>query len=170
MEGILLVDPEIFLNLVVPSSAVSTMTMNDVPLAIDLFSPIGSSGYSGAQIPLVSNHFLELDYTFASSDPDVKIAGYFYGLGRYDSFGIPANFDGDQIELTASIAVTPLSETVFVGDRTTVTATVLDEHQQPVGRRAGHIHDCRQQSTGRCGLYRCDGKCAVLLSRGCRWQ
>ncbi|MCA9009829.1 MAG: hypothetical protein KDB01_08785, partial [Planctomycetaceae bacterium] len=132
VEGIVQHDPEIFLNLVVPSSAVSTITMNDVPLAIDLFSSIGSSGYSGAQIQLVSNHFLELDYTFASTDTDVNIAGYLYGLGRYNGFGVPANFVGDQIELTASISVTPMSEIVFAGDRTSVTAQVLDEHQQPV--------------------------------------
>jgi hypothetical protein len=127
-----LIDPDIFLNFVVPSSAVSTISMNGSPLAFDLFHPIGTSGYSGAQIPLVSHHSLELDYTFTSTDPDVKIAGYLYGLGIYDSFGNPANFDGDQIGLTASVSVTPATETVFVGDRTSVTATVLDSQQQPI--------------------------------------
>lgn len=70
-----------FVNVVIPSGAVSTLALDGVGVDPVLFSPIGASGFSGAQIPISLG-----SHTIAGNIP---FGIYVYGFGFYDSYGYP---------------------------------------------------------------------------------
>lgn len=70
-----------FVNIAVPTTAVSSVLLDGVALDASLFSLIGGSGLSGAQIPITEgSHTLTADQTFGI---------YVYGFNSYDSYGYP---------------------------------------------------------------------------------
>lgn len=72
-----------FVNIVVPSGAVSDLLLDGQTLTTALFSPIGLSGFSGAQIPItLGSHNLR-------STGGVAFGIYVYGFATYDSYGYP---------------------------------------------------------------------------------
>ena len=70
-----------FVNVVVPTSAISSLILDGSPINTALFSSIGSSGFSGAQVPVYLG-----SHTIAG---DVAFGIYVYGFGSYDSYGYP---------------------------------------------------------------------------------
>ncbi len=118
-----------YVNIVVPTSAVGSIHMNGSPLATSLFTPIASSSFSSARIP-VARAAAFPTYTFDSSTGDVPITGYSYGFGPWDAYSNPAGF-GEAVEV-GSIALTPAAEETLVGRQTSVTATVLSPEGQPL--------------------------------------
>ncbi|MBE7472515.1 MAG: IgGFc-binding protein [Anaerolineales bacterium] len=74
--------PANFANVIIPTSALGTLTLDGAPVDSALFSPIGAGSYSGATLPLtVGAHHL------SSSDP---FGAYIYGFGPVVSYGYPA--------------------------------------------------------------------------------
>lgn len=72
-----------FVNVVIPSGAVDTLRLDGASLNTALFSPIGTSGFSGAQLPIaLGSHNL-------TSTNDVPFGIYVYGFASYDSYGYP---------------------------------------------------------------------------------
>lgn len=70
-----------FVNVVVPTSAISSLRLDGSPINTALFSSIGSSGFSGAQVPVsLGSHTISGDVAFGI---------YVYGFGSYDSYGYP---------------------------------------------------------------------------------
>lgn len=72
-----------FVNVVMPSGAVDTLRLDGASLNAALFSPIGTSGFSGAQLPIaLGSHNL-------TSTNDVPFGIYVYGFADFDSYGYP---------------------------------------------------------------------------------
>lgn len=72
-----------FVNIVIPSGVIDTLRLDGVSLNAALFSPIGVSSFSGAQIPItLGSHNL-------TSTNDVPFGIYVYGFAGYDSYGYP---------------------------------------------------------------------------------
>lgn len=70
-----------FVNVVIPSGAVSTLALDGAGVDPVLFSPIGASGFSGAQVPIsLGSHTLTGSVPFGI---------YVYGFGSFDSYGYP---------------------------------------------------------------------------------
>jgi len=74
-----------YFNLVVPSSAVGSVTLDGVAVGAAAFTPIGSSGWAAAQVPTSpGSHEVAADRPFAVS---------VYGFGSGDAYGYPAGTD-----------------------------------------------------------------------------
>lgn len=76
-----------FVNITAPSNSIETLILNGEELDVTLFSQIGQSGFSGAQVPLT-----EGSYTMSGSEP---FGIYAYGFGNADSYGY---FGGQQFK------------------------------------------------------------------------
>jgi hypothetical protein len=75
--------PRQFVNVVVPTGAIGTLRLDGAAVAAGLFSPIGTSGFSGGQLPVSPG-----SHTIASTDA-VPFGIYVYGFGYHDSYGYP---------------------------------------------------------------------------------
>jgi hypothetical protein len=70
-----------YVNVVVPTSAVSSLILDGMAVNSALFPPVGSSGFSGGQVPIsLGSHTITGDVPFGI---------YVYGFGSYDSYGYP---------------------------------------------------------------------------------
>lgn len=70
-----------FVNIVAPDSAISSLVLDGAPINTTLFSPIGSSGFSGGQVSIsLGSHTITGNASFGI---------YVYGFGSYDSYGYP---------------------------------------------------------------------------------
>ncbi len=70
-----------FVNIIVPTTAISSLLLDGVPVNPGLFSVIGPSGFSGAQLPLsLGSHRVTADQPFGI---------YVYGFNNFDSYGYP---------------------------------------------------------------------------------
>lgn len=71
--------PVNYVNIVVPTSATNSVVLDGTSVGSSLFSPIVSSGFSGAAVPLS-----EGSHTIVANQP---LAIYVYGFGDYVSYG-----------------------------------------------------------------------------------
>lgn len=70
-----------YVNVVVPTSSVSSLVLDGTPVNAALFSPVGTSGFSGGQVYInLGSHNISGDVPFGI---------YVYGFGSYDSYGYP---------------------------------------------------------------------------------
>jgi hypothetical protein len=78
-----------YINLIAPSSDIASIVMDGENIDPSLFSPIGSSGYSGAQVPVApGSHVLKAA---------APVGLFVYGFGDYDSYGYPGGMNFDLI-------------------------------------------------------------------------
>lgn len=70
-----------FVNVAIPTTSVDHVLLDGSPVDPALFSVIGSSGFSGAQLPLEPG-----SHTMAAEQP---FGIYVYGFDDYDSYGYP---------------------------------------------------------------------------------
>ena len=96
-----------FANLIVPTRAIGSVTLDGVAVAIDQFQPIGSSGYSGAQIPIsIGSH------RFRANEP---LGVSIYGFADFDSYGYFGGMSLSRIALAERLTLSPLTATVPIG-------------------------------------------------------
>jgi|GEM_PF-4553565 len=68
-----------YINAVVKKSSITTVQLDGSPVSAELFKPIGTSNYSGAQIPITKgSHHISSNEPFGIS---------VYGFGYFDSYG-----------------------------------------------------------------------------------
>jgi len=80
-----------FVNVVIPTSGIDSLRLNDVAVDSALFSTVGTSSLSAAQIPLVAG-----SYTLNAG----QLFGiYLYGFGSDDSYGYPGGMALNEINL-----------------------------------------------------------------------
>ncbi|RYZ96299.1 MAG: hypothetical protein EOO68_17070, partial [Moraxellaceae bacterium] len=81
-----------YINAVIKTASVNTLVLDGMPVSVDLFKPIGTSIYSGAQIPITkgSHHIM------ATEPFGVSI----YGFGNFDSYGYTGGMKTDIINAT----------------------------------------------------------------------
>lgn len=71
-----------YVNLVVPNGAVGAVTLDGVPVGVELYTPVGGSGFSSAQLRL-------RDGAHSLSGP-VPFGATVYGLAEAHGYGYPA--------------------------------------------------------------------------------
>lgn len=114
-----------FLNIIAPNSATNTVLLDGVLIPDTAFSPIGTSGFSGAtrQVALGSHNV-------SSSSP---IGIHSYGYGNADSYGYPGGQSLSEVASADSLSITVTSGTAPEGDTVCVVqATVLDSASNPL--------------------------------------
>lgn len=113
-----------FANLIVPTRAISSVTMDGVAVAADKFQPIGSSGFSGAQLPIsIGSH------RFRSSEP---LGVSIYGFAAFDSYGYFGGMSLSRVALADRLTLSPPTATVPIGTTHFVTAAVSDAGGNPL--------------------------------------
>jgi hypothetical protein len=113
-----------YINVVAPNAIVGSMTLDGLPIPIVEFTPIGVSGFSGAQLTVaLGSHTLAGVLPFGCFD---------YGFGAYDSYGYPGGQALSQIAIVSSLDVTPEIATNIVGTQHCVDGLVKDQNGVPL--------------------------------------
>ncbi|GAA4443172.1 hypothetical protein GCM10023156_00020 [Novipirellula rosea] len=110
-----------FINVVVPTDSLSSVRLDGAPLDSSVtFTPIGSSGYSGAQVPVAAgSHHLKAD---------VQFGVYSYGFSSYDSYGYPGGLALAKIADVQTLSLSPPQQTAYIQSSQSVSATVQDNN------------------------------------------
>lgn len=113
------------LNIVAPTAAVGQITLDGTVITPTDFVTIGSSGYSGVQIEVITgSHEL---------DSPLPFGVYAYGFDDWDSYGYPGGgFRLSDIALASTLSLTPTTATQFTNEEQCLTATVLDGDDNPL--------------------------------------
>jgi hypothetical protein len=110
-----------FINLIARNSAVGAISLDGTPIPASEFTPIGSSGFSGAQIDAsVGSHTLTGD--------GQPFGAFVYGFDSFDSYGYPGGLSLAPIASVQNIALSPATATRLVGTDHCATATVTDQN------------------------------------------
>ncbi|HEY0764376.1 MAG TPA: PKD domain-containing protein [Pyrinomonadaceae bacterium] len=113
-----------FVNVVVPNNALSSLLLDGSAVGAGSFSAIGSSGYSGAKLPLsVGSH------TITNTSP---FGALLYGYKDFDAYGFPAGMALSPLALAGRTTLTPRDAFGLPGNQTCLTATVRDQNNGPV--------------------------------------
>jgi len=115
-----------FVNLLVPNDALGTVILDGAFLPVDPFEPIGTSGFSNAQIAIKPG-------THRIKGP-VPFGLYTYGFGLDQAYGYPggwAEAPGAPV-VVADLALTPSAASLLVGTQHTVTARAGDPDANPI--------------------------------------
>jgi IgGFc binding protein len=120
-------DPAItqnYLNIVAPTSEVTTIDLDGTDLPSSDFTAIAGSSYSGAQVAVdFGSHTISAPLPFGLT---------VYGEGGYDGYGYPGGFTLSPIATVASVSLAPTTSTNSVGTSECETATVSDTDGNPV--------------------------------------
>lgn len=108
-----------FVNVVAPGSAVGNVQLDGAPVPASEFTPIGSTGFSGAQVSLSPG-----SHTMVSPE---AFGIYVYGFATDDSYGYPGGAAYAPINDVRAIALTPPSQDAVVNSKACLTATVTDQ-------------------------------------------
>ncbi len=113
-----------YVNLVVPAAAAGAVMIDGAVVAAEHFAPIGSSGFSGAQVPLAPG-----THTLAGPSPfGVTV----YGYGEHGSYSYPGGMSLSPVARVADVALEPESATHAVGSSGCIGASVVDANVQPL--------------------------------------
>jgi hypothetical protein len=113
-----------FINVVAPSAAVGSTTLDGVAIPAAGFTPIGASGFSGAQRAVsLGSHRLAGPLPFGV---------FVYGFADFDSYGYPGGLALGQVASVTTISLTPLTATGPVNTQHCVTAAVTDQNALPL--------------------------------------
>ena len=113
-----------FVNVVAPAAVIGTLLFDGVAVPAASFTPIGTSGFSGAQIPItLGAHRVSAPLPFGV---------FVYGFDAYDSYGYPGGMSLAPIAVVTTVTLSPLDATILVGATHCVDAAVRDQNNQPV--------------------------------------
>ena len=108
-----------YFNVEAPTNEVGSVTLNGSPIPASDFSPIGTSGFSGAQLPVAGG-------TYTLSGPQA-FGLSMYGFGVTDAYSMPGGYGAGAVANAASLTLSPPSQFLSVGAQACVTATVTDQ-------------------------------------------
>jgi hypothetical protein len=113
-----------FLNVVLPDAALGALLLDGVAVPASAFSPIGTSGFSGAQLPIGAGaHELSAPLAFGVA---------VYGYSPRDGYGYPGGMAQAPVAEVASVTLAPKSASQYANESHCVTATVKDATGQPL--------------------------------------
>lgn len=113
-----------FVNVVAPNAAVGSVLLDGSPIPVASFTAIGSSGFSGAQVPIsLGSHTLTGTLPFGA---------FVYGFAQADSYGYPGGMSLAPVATVTQIVLAPKRATNPVGTEHCVTATVTDQNSNGV--------------------------------------
>ena len=113
-----------YINVVAPNAIVGSLTLDAVPVPVVEFTPIGVSGFSGAQLVVTPG-----SHTLAATLP---FGAFQYGFNNDDSYGYPGGLSLAPIATVSSLDVTPEDATNPVNSQHCVDGLVLDQFGLPV--------------------------------------
>ena len=114
-----------FVNVVAPAAAVGNVRLDGVVIDPALFLPIGSSGFSGAQVNLsLGSHTL--------NGTTLPFGVFVYGFDSYDSYGYPGGQSFSPIAIVSSLALTPETGTAAINTEQCFDALVKDQSDNPL--------------------------------------
>ena len=109
-----------YINVVAPNSIVGALTLDGAPVPAASFTPIGGTGFSGAQIEVKHG-----THTLKGSLP---FGVFMYGFNRDDSYGYPGGQSFAAIATIQSLVLTPETGTAQVGTEQCFEALVKDNN------------------------------------------
>ncbi|MGN6545519.1 MAG: putative Ig domain-containing protein, partial [Aureliella sp.] len=113
-----------FANLVAPTSAIESVTLDDQAVPAAAFAPIGASGYLGARIAIsVGAHHFHADEPLGVS---------IYGYAPFDAYGYFGGMSAGSVAAVSSLTLTPGDVALPTGTQHTVTAAVFDRFGAPL--------------------------------------
>ncbi len=113
-----------YLNVVVPDAALGAVLLDGVAVPAARFTPIGTSGFSGAQLHISAGvHQLSASLAFGVT---------VYGYAPRDGYGAPGGMGQAPVGAVASISVTPATASEYTHQSQCATATVRDAKGQPL--------------------------------------
>lgn len=114
-----------YANVIAPTEAIGTVTVDGAAIPATEFVAIGSSGLSGAKVMLTPGaaHRVESAFPLLVSS---------YGFDSFDGYGAAAGTDLAPVGLVSQLALAPASATNVVGSSHCVTATVADGDGDPL--------------------------------------
>jgi hypothetical protein len=108
-----------FVNIIARDSAVGDIQVDGTAIPPGDFTPIGSSGFSGAQVDLsLGTHVLTGD--------GQPFGAFMYGFDSFDSYGYPGGSSLAPVAAVQGIAVSPPDAITLRGTEHCVTATLTD--------------------------------------------
>lgn len=114
-----------FVNIVAPNAAVGVIKLDGVAIPASAYFPIGSTGFSGAQLDLtIGAHTIN-----GSSLP---FGVFVYGFDQADSYGYPGGLSLAPIASATTIGISPLTGSGTVGTEACFNATVNDQNGNPL--------------------------------------
>lgn len=113
-----------YANVVIETSAISTLMLNGNVVSPDLFEQIRSTHYSAAQIPLnEGTHQIQADIPFGLT---------VYGFGESDSYGYQGGISLPRYNDQQTLSISKHSASATVGQETCITATISDTQNRPL--------------------------------------
>jgi hypothetical protein len=113
-----------FVSIVAPSSAVSQLTIDGVPLDPALFTQIGTSTFMGCSVLIApGSHHFQAPQPFGV---------FMYGFNSYDSYGYAGGMSLSPVATVQSLEMTPETATRNTGQSVTLNARLLDQYTDPV--------------------------------------
>jgi hypothetical protein len=116
--------PANFINVVAPTAAVGSLTLDGTAIPAASFTAIGSSGFSGAQLPVSQG-------THNLTGP-LPFGAFIYGFGQADSYGYPGGMSLAPVARVTSLSLAPKTATNPVGTQHCLVATVTDQNNEPL--------------------------------------
>ena len=113
-----------YINVVAPNAVVGSLTLDAVIVPVVDYTPIGVSGFSGAQLTVVPG-----SHTLAATLP---FGAFQYGFNNDDSYGYPGGLSLAPIATVTSLDVTPEDATNPINTQHCVDGLVLDQLGLPV--------------------------------------
>ncbi len=113
-----------YANLVVPDASTVSVRRDGQAIPSSAFTPIGSSGFSGAQIPIgVGSHHFTADAPFGVS---------IYGFREVESYGYFGGTSLAPLTRVASLSLAPTTIAVPLNTQQLMTASVIDLQGNPL--------------------------------------
>lgn len=117
-----------FINVVAPTAALGSITLDGTAIPAASFTPIGISGYSGAQIAIsVGAHTLDGPSAFGV---------FVYGYAQDEGYGYPGGMSMKPTVNATNVVISPETSSHTIGAQACVVATVTDQDQNPLGGRS----------------------------------
>ncbi|MFT3705756.1 MAG: Ig-like domain-containing protein [Agriterribacter sp.] len=114
-----------YVNVVAPAAAVGALKLDGVVIPAASFTPIGSTGFRGAQLDIsLGSHTIN-----GSSLP---FGIFVYGYDSYDSYGYPGGQSLAPVANVTTLTVAPATGTGAVGTQHCLQATVKDQNGVPL--------------------------------------
>ncbi|MCY7422715.1 MAG: hypothetical protein LH478_13350 [Chitinophagaceae bacterium] len=114
-----------FVNVVSPASAVGAIKLDGVTIPAAAFTPIGSTGFSGAQLDLTAG-------THIINGTNLPFGIFVYGFDFADSYGYPGGQSLAPIATVNNLTLTPKNASGTVGINRCFEALVKDQFSVPV--------------------------------------
>ncbi|MBK6764696.1 MAG: hypothetical protein IPG68_16150 [Micrococcales bacterium] len=108
-----------FVNVVAPNDAVGDVKLDGSAVPAGAFTPIGSTGFSGAQLDLTLG-----SHTIVGQPLRI----YVYGFDQADSYGYPGGAAYAAINDAAGLTLTPATQSKTINTQACVTTTVTDKN------------------------------------------